>query len=386
MKWRFLNRNTTLWLLLFAFAIVVFILWNTNEFFVKFKEEERLKMEIWATAQSELMQSTLEQDLGDLPIQVLRKNSSTPMILQNKDGSIRSHNLPDKIAGDSLRLIRKMKTYADQNKPLELSYKGEYLATLYYGNSDVLTQLRYYPIALLLIVFLFGAVLYFFFMTNKMSEQNRLWTGMAKETAHQIGTPLTSLVGWSELLKNEDISPEIPAEINKDIERLQVITDRFSKIGSVPKLHTCDLVEETRRTWTYLEKRHSKLVRFHWQAQPMDLMLPLNPSLYSWSIENLVKNGIDAMKGKGDIFLDIKVNGTLAHITVRDTGSGIPKDIVKRIFHPGVTTKERGWGLGLSLVRRIVEEYHGGRIRVLQTGESGTTMQISLPFEKVPET
>lgn len=382
MKWRFLNRNTTLWLLLFAFAIVVFILWNTNEFFVKFKEEERLKMEIWATAQSELRRSNLEQDLGDLPIEVMRKNTSTPMILQNKDGSIRSHNLPEKIAKDSLRLIQKMKAYAVQNTPLELSYKGEYLATLYYGNSEVLTQLRYYPIALLLIVFLFGAVLYFFFMSNKMSEQNRLWTGMAKETAHQIGTPLTSLVGWAELLKNEDISPEIPTEINKDIERLQVITDRFSKIGSVPKLEHCDLVEETRKTWAYLEKRNSKLVRFHWHCEPSELFLPLNPSLYSWSIENLVKNGIDAMKGKGDIFLDIKLNSTMAHISIRDTGSGIPKDMVKRIFHPGVTTKERGWGLGLSLVRRIVEEYHGGRIRVLRTGESGTTMQISLPLYK----
>lgn len=381
MKWRYLSRNTTAWFLAFSFAIVVFIVWNTNEFFVKFKQEERLKMEIWATAQTDLLRSDLNRDLGDLHIAVMGKNTTTPMILLNRNGRIRANNLPDKIASDTARLRQMIARFEAQNPPLELTYKKEHLATLYYGNSEVLTKLQWYPIALTTIIILFGTVLYFFLKANKVSEQNRLWAGMAKETAHQIGTPLTSLVGWAELLSNEDISPEIPEEINKDIQRLQEITDRFSKIGSTPRLQERDLVAETRETWDYLADRH-KLVNFHWEAEIDSFTLPLNTALYSWSIENLVKNGIDAMKGKGDLYLQIHLHSGQAYISIRDTGSGISKEVAKRIFMPGVTTKERGWGLGLSLVKRIIEEYHNGKIRILQTSDRGTTMQISLPIRQ----
>jgi len=230
----------------------------------------------------------------------------------------------------------------------------------------------------MLIIFLFGAVIFFFFRTNKASEQNKLWAGMAKETAHQIGTPLTSLLGWNEHLKGENINPDITREIEKDIDRLQTITDRFSKIGSLPKLEELDVVSETRNAFDYLKRRSSKLVHFSFDTKIESFPVLLNSSLYNWTIENLVKNGIDAMKGKGHIAVEIVPMGKHVHILVSDTGSGIPKGSFQTIFNPGHTTKKRGWGMGLSLVKRIVEEYHDGKIKVISSSKEGTIMQIAL--------
>lgn len=365
-------------LMLTAFAIVSLILWNTNSFFKKFKEEERNKMEIWATAQSELLSSPENQELGNIYLKVLQNNTSTPMILVNADGSYKIHNMPDLSPEDTDRINIKIKTFRSENQPLKITYQGEELATLYYGNSEVLNKLKYYPIALLLIIFLFGAVIFFYFKTNRASEQNKLWAGMAKETAHQIGTPLTSLLGWNELLKAQSLHPEITEEIEKDISRLQNITERFSQIGSQPKLAPTDIVAETRAACEYLQRRNSKLVRFSFQSAAGSMTVLLNPSLYQWTIENLVKNGIDAMKGKGQISIEVIPKPPMVNILITDTGQGIPRNQWQRIFEPGVTTKKRGWGLGLSLVRRIVEDYHNGKIKVLSSGKEGTVMQLSL--------
>ena len=201
---------------------------------------------------------------------------------------------------------------------------------------------------------------------------------MAKETAHQIGTPLTSLLGWNELLKSEETNPEITKEIEKDISRLQTITERFSKIGSLPELNRLDIVEETKSAFDYLQRRSSKLIHFSFESKAENLPVLLNPQLYQWTIENLVKNGIDAMKGKGNIAIEVVPNGKVVHVLVSDTGHGIPRSDFQNIFNPGVTTKKRGWGLGLSLVKRIIEEYHKGRVKVLTSGKKGTVMQISL--------
>ncbi|RKN83164.1 sensor histidine kinase [Ulvibacterium marinum] len=372
------KRTPNLILLVSAFVIVSLILWNTNSFFKKFKEEERSKMEIWATAQSELLQSSEDMDLGNLTIKVLQNNSSTPMILVNKDGSIKTNNMPEDMVNDSIYLKGKIKKFQDENTPIFIDQQGEHLATLYYGNSEVLNKLKYYPIALLLIIFLFAAVIFFFFKTNKASEQNKLWAGMAKETAHQIGTPLSSLLGWNELLKNESINPDITLEIEKDISRLETITERFSKIGSLPELKPHDIVKETKDAFEYLKLRSSKLIHFSFDTKVDNISVLLNPSLYNWTIENLVKNGIDAMKGRGNIALEIIPDGKYVNILVADTGHGIPKSDYQTIFNPGVTSKKRGWGLGLSLVKRIVEEYHKGKIRVLSSNKEGTIMQISL--------
>ncbi len=376
------GKFSNAFLLISSFVIVSLILWNTNSFFRKFKEEERNKMEIWATAQSELLRSPENEDLGTLHLKVLQLNTTTPMILVNADGSVKVNNMPDFPVEDTTRLQREIADFESENSPIRIDYQGEHLATLYYGNSEVLNKLKYYPIALLLIIFLFGAVIFFFFKTNKVSEQNKLWAGMAKETAHQIGTPLTSLLGWNELLKEQALSPRITAEIEKDISRLQTITERFSQIGSMPRLEPHDIVQETKSAFEYLQARSSKLVHFSFHTGVESLTVLLNKSLYHWTIENLVKNGIDAMKGKGEISVDILPANTHVNILISDTGHGIPRKLFQEIFSPGYTTKKRGWGLGLSLVKRIVEEYHDGKIKVLSSGREGTVMQLSLRIQK----
>src|SRR5690606_25516845 len=334
------RKASKITLLVSSFVIVSLILWNTNSFFKKFKEEERLKMEIWATAQSELIQSPMDQELGNLTLKVMANNTSTPMILVNEQGSYKTHNIPmDKLA-DSSYIQKKIGQFQNENMPILIIQDGELLETLYYGNSEVLNKLKYYPLALMLIIFLFGTVIFFFFKTNKASEQNRLWAGMAKETAHQIGTPLTSLMGWNELLKTEHINPEVTMEIAKDIDRLQTITERFSKIGSIPELHPQDVVDQTKQAFEYLKKRSSKQVHFSFSSKVGQALVHLNGPLYHWSIENLVKNGIDAMKGKGQIAIEIEKKGQYVHILVSDTGHGIPKSDFQTIFSPGVTTKK----------------------------------------------
>lgn len=382
MKFNPKSKTASNFLIIGSFILVSLILWNTNSFFKTFKEEERLKMEIWATAQSEFLQSSENVELGNLHLRVFQNNTSTPMILINKDSSIRVNNIPKEKVADSVFIQKKLHEFQRENTPISVDQQGEHLATLYYGNSEVLNKLKYYPIALLLIIFLFGAVIYFLFKTNKSSEQNKLWAGMAKETAHQIGTPLSSLLGWNELLKMEQINPDITKEIEKDIARLETITNRFSKIGSLPKLDQMDIVKETEKAYEYLKRRSSKLIHFSFSSKIETLPVLLNSSLYNWTIENLVKNGIDAMRGKGTIAIEIIPNGKFVKILVADTGSGILKTNFTTIFNPGVTTKQRGWGLGLSLVKRIVEEYHNGKIKVLSSGKEGTIMQISLKVAK----
>jgi signal transduction histidine kinase len=202
---------------------------------------------------------------------------------------------------------------------------------------------------------------------------------MAKETAHQIGTPLSSLVGWTEILKSENVNPEYIQEIEKDIDRLRTITDRFSKIGSAPTLEVLDIVEVTESSFDYLKSRSSKLINFEINCPDTQIMVKLNAQLFSWTIENLVKNAIDAMKGKGKLVLSLEETDKNVLINISDTGKGIPKNQFKKIFEPGYTTKSRGWGLGLSLSKRIIEDYHNGKIKVLDSElDKGTTLQISL--------
>jgi signal transduction histidine kinase len=232
---------------------------------------------------------------------------------------------------------------------------------------------------LLLIIFLFIAVAYFFYRSAKNAEQNKLWTGMAKETAHQIGTPLSSLVGWTEILRSENVNPDYIKEIEKDVNRLQTITERFSKIGSVPTLKKTDIVQETLDSYDYLKARSSKLIDFEITTPNANIFVNLNAQLYSWTIENLVKNAIDAMKGKGELKIAIVEDGKYVKVTISDSGKGIPKHQFNKIFEPGFTSKKRGWGLGLSLSKRIIEDYHKGKIKVLQSEiGKGTTMLISL--------
>ncbi|SNR68189.1 PAS domain-containing sensor histidine kinase [Flavobacterium sp. ov086] len=373
------RRNTTRWIIVsISFLIISLILWNTYTFFQIFKNEERLKMNLWANAQKTLVNADENTDL-DLPLDILNNNTSVPVMLTMYDKVISSVNVPEEILADENKSMKYLKNLKSENEPIIIEFAPGRVQQVYYGNSALLNKLKYYPIALLLIIFLFGALIYNFYRSTKMATQNKLWAGMAKETAHQIGTPLSSLIGWVEILKTEEIDPSITSEIEKDIERLQTITDRFSKIGSVPVLEEHDIIIETLNTYKYLQSRFSKQVAFSYHAPEEPIFAMINPILHSWTIENLVKNAIDAMKGKGTLDLQIEQDVHHVKINVKDSGTGISKNQFKTIFEPGFTTKKRGWGLGLSLTKRIVEEYHRGKIKVLHSEIGrGTTFQISL--------
>ncbi|MDI5896704.1 sensor histidine kinase [Flavobacterium yafengii] len=372
------RRNTTRWVIIFAsFLIISLILWNTYTFFQIFKNEERLKMNLWAKAQKTLNNADENTDV-ELPLQIFSNNTSIPIIVTENDSIINTVNIDDAIVKNERKAKGFLSKLKSENEPIVIEYVPGKFQNLYYGNSALLNKLKYYPVALVLIIVLFGALVYNFYRSTKMATQNKLWAGMAKETAHQIGTPLSSLIGWVELLKSENVDESTTFEIEKDIERLQTITDRFSKIGSEPKLENKDIVAETFQSYDYLQSRFSKQIEFSFKAPKSPILVSLNPTLHSWTIENLVKNAIDAMKGKGQLALEIEQEGDSVKINVSDTGSGIQKSQFKSIFEPGFTTKKRGWGLGLSLTKRIVEEYHKGTIKVLNSEiGKGTTMQVS---------
>ena len=376
------RRISTRWVIIFAsFFIILLILWNTYTFFQIFKNEERLKMNLWAKAQKTLNNAGENTDV-ELPLLIFSNNTSIPIIVTENKRIINTVNIDDAIVKNERKAMVFLSKLKNENEPIVIEYVPGKFQNLYYGNSALLNKLKYYPLALVLIIVLFGALVYNFYRSTKIATQNKLWAGMAKETAHQIGTPLSSLIGWVELLKSENVDESTTFEIEKDIERLQTITDRFSKIGSEPKLENKDIVAETFQSFDYLQSRFSKQIEFSFQAPETPIWVSLNSTLHSWTIENLVKNAIDAMKGKGKLALQIALEGEAVKINVSDTGSGIQKNQFKNIFEPGFTTKKRGWGLGLSLSKRIVEEYHNGTIKVLNSEiGKGTTMQVS--FKKV---
>ena len=355
-------------------------MWNTFVFFNTLKENERTKMEIWGEAQHSI---GIEDEPSDLILKILQSNTTTPMLLYSHiEDSYTEKNIPEEEIDTPEKIQRLISQFSEEFESIDIDYEGEVLQTIYFGNSPIINKIKYYPAVLILIMLLFFAAIYFFFQTAKAAEQNKLWAGMAKETAHQIGTPLSSLVGWTELLKSENVDPDYILEMEKDIERLKTITERFSKVGSVPTMEKADVIAETQTTYDYLKSRSSKLINFSLDIPDTFLMVKLNPQLFSWTIENIVKNGIDAMKGKGDINIKITTNLKSVFIQISDTGKGINKRDYATIFNPGHTTKKRGWGLGLSLAKRIIEDYHKGKIRVLKSSPEGTTMEIALRLEK----
>lgn len=362
-----------------SLILVTLIIWNAVAFFQRIKEEERQKMNIWASAQVYLDQVDTETGL-DLYLAIINSNSSIPTILVDENGKIvDAINIPEEITASEQKLSRYLQELKGTNDPIEMDLGEGRVNRVFYGNSPMLNKLKYYPLVLILIIILFIAVIYFFYKTTKSSEQNKLWAGMAKETAHQIGTPLSSLIGWTEILKSENVKSAYITEIEKDVDRLKTITERFSKIGSSPTLEPEDIVEKTRESFEYLKARSSKLIKFKLDLPEEKILVNMNGQLYSWTIENLVRNAIDAMKGKGELEIKLKEDSKNVHIFVSDTGKGIPKSKYKQVFEPGYTTKKRGWGLGLSLARRIIEKYHRGRIRVLKSEiNKGTTIEILL--------
>ncbi len=374
------HQNALRWVVIAAsFAIVSFILWNTYDFFQHFKAEERIKMETWSLAQIDFLKRVDLDTNIDLPSHVLESNSTTPMIKANEDGTFEYNNIEENKVKDSTYIQNLILKFEKEYDPIKVMLDGKLNYTIYYGNSPLLKKLKYYPLSLVLIIFLFGTVIFLFYRSNKNATQNKLWSGMAKETAHQIGTPLSSLIGWTEILKSEHVNPDYIKEIEKDVDRLQTITERFSKIGSIPKLEPADIIKETINSYEYLKTRSSKLIEFEIITPSGDIPVNLNKQLYSWTIENLVKNAIDAMKGRGKLMVEISQLEDDVKVSVTDSGKGISKKMFTKIFEPGFTTKKRGWGLGLSLTKRIIEEFHHGKIKVLQSEiDKGTTIQIAL--------
>jgi two-component system, sporulation sensor kinase D len=375
----FKNRLYTRWFLLASsFVILTLILWNTYLLFQTFKTEERAKMEIWAEAYETINNADPETTDIELPSSIVIKNTTIPIVLANaRDSVINIANVDESVYAShesKLRLLNKLKS---ENNPIEISHPTEN-QFVYYGNSNLITKLKYYPLALIAILVLFGALVWSYFKTTKISAENRLWAGMAKETAHQIGTPLSSLLGWVEIMRLDEVDEMTVTEIEKDVHRLQTIADRFSKIGSETDLELLNIVEETRHSFEYLQSRSSKQIDFTFESNADIVQVWLNPVLHSWTIENLVKNAIDAIKGKGKVAVTIKYADPYLQIFVKDTGKGIEKSKFTKVFEPGYSTKKRGWGLGLSLTQRIVEMYHKGKIKVAQSEiGKGTTFVIT---------
>jgi len=338
-------------------------------------------MSVWAKAQEALDRDPAPEDADlDLILEILNNNTTIPIIHTDTDGEIAyTTNIDPGKLEDPERAEKLLASLKDENEPIIINLGNGEKQYIYYGNSPVLNSLKYYPIGLVLIGFLFIGVVYFFYTTTKNSEQNKLWAGMAKETAHQIGTPLSSLIGWTEILKQENVKESYITEMEKDITRLETITERFSKIGSAPILEKTNIVEATQNTYDYLRTRSSRLIEFSINTPEANIPVMLNRQLYSWTIENLVKNAIDAMRGKGKLSISIQEDQKWAHICITDTGKGLEKNKFKLIFEPGHTSKKRGWGLGLSLAKRIIEGYHHGRIKVAESEiNKGTTFKISL--------
>jgi len=389
-----LNKSALRWIIVIAaFLLVALILWNTNTFFKSFKQEERIKMEVLAEALKNMNSPDLDADIN-LETKIISSNNNIPMIITLEDGLIKAwfnldveegvHSYNDLSAKDRMYLSTQLAEMKKDNEPLAINReakKGPTTDYIYYTNSNLLNKLKYYPLALLLILCLFGIVIYLVFKSNKVAEQNKLWAGMAKETAHQIGTPLSSLLGWVEILRMDNTDETTVLEIEKDIERLNTIANRFSKIGSVPKLTRHNIVLETKKSFDYYASRSSKLIDYHFDTDENDkIYAMINQQLFTWVIENLVKNAIDAMEGKGTLRIKVQSKGVkFVQIQVKDTGKGIPKSSYKKIFEPGYTTKRRGWGLGLSLTKRIIEDYHKGKIQVEKSELGvGTTMSVIL--------
>jgi len=387
-KWKFA-------LIGFAFIIGISSLFVTNTLVKELKTEERKKIELWAQATKHLVSLTGEGDYS-LAIKVISENNNIPVILVDAcDSILENRNFQNVTKTDSFFInlgiitpqiidnkflrseLNEIKESGDE--PIEINIIGD-KQWIYYKDSALLYRLRYYPVYQLGFIGLFMFIAYFMFSASRRSEQNKVWAGMAKETAHQIGTPLSSLMAWTELLKEKEGTEQMVTEMEKDIKRLETITERFSKIGSKSELQKRDIVSLVSQSIEYLKARMPVNTEFDIQVPIKEIIIPLNSVLFEWVIENLVTNSVDAMKGKGKISVSITEDENKIVINISDTGDGIDRSIIKNIFKPGVTSKKRGWGLGLSLSKRIIEEYHKGSIFVMKSEKGkGTTFTIRLP-------
>ncbi|MET3880462.1 HAMP domain-containing sensor histidine kinase [Chitinophaga sp. OAE865] len=365
-----------------AVLIIGTTIWFVSNLSRNIQEEERKKVATWVEANRELLRAGSEANLN-LAVDIVTNNTTIPLILTDETGKILdSRNL------DSLRIIQdpnflrnELQAFKKQHPPfiMEVDSRQKLYNYIYYGDSLILRQIRYYPYIQLIVVTLFIAIVLFALSSTNRATQNQVWVGLAKETAHQLGTPLSSMEAWLEILRDNEANATIVTELSKDVDRLKLITDRFSKIGSVPKLEEKDIVAQIENMANYIRKRAPQKIVLTVHSAEEELPAMFSPPLFDWVVENLLKNALDAMEGKGKIDITIENHPTFITIDVADTGKGIPKLSFEKVFKPGFSTKKRGWGLGLSLAKRIIEEYHRGRLYVKSSEiNKGTTFRILL--------
>ena len=359
-------------------------LFITNVLVNDLSREERTKIQLWAEAIKELSQIT---DLADTTQnftiigEVLQNNTTVPVILTDEDDNILSYRniKPQRLDAkeEAQKLIAHMKS---AKEPIVVTLIDDSKNIVYYKDSSTLTLLTYYPYIQLIVIILFIVVSYYAFSHSRRAEQNRVWVGLAKETAHQLGTPTSSLLAWLELIRESDLHPELVANFEKDISRLEKIVDRFSKIGSTPALKSVDLIKVLNGTVDYLRNRVSSKIKIVKNFEPNEsILVPINEVLFEWVLENIIKNSVDAIQSSGEVSISVVDNTQVIFIDITDSGRGIPRSHFKTVFQPGYTTKSRGWGLGLTLSKRIVEVYHNGKLFVNNSEiDKGTTFRIVL--------
>jgi Histidine kinase-, DNA gyrase B-, and HSP90-like ATPase len=359
-------------MVLLAFAIVLACLWFTNKMVRDIASEEKQRISTFATAIKSLSNFEIGNEENNLATSIIESNKSIPAILTDSAGIIL-----DMINMPSTDQDKHLKQFKNLHQPIVVDITPKQY--IYYGESKLLRQVRFFPLVLMGIVTLFLGIILIAYRTSNLSIQNRVWVGMSKETAHQLGTPLSSLMGWMEYLRGNG-QEELANDMQKDVDRLQLVADRFSKIGSIPVLKEEDVQARILNVVEYMRKRASQKISIDFQTLPdQDVSILLNAALFDWVIENLIRNALDAMDGKGNILLTIENKPLSITIDVKDTGRGIHKKDISRVFKPGFTTKDRGWGLGLSLAKRIIVKYHYGELDVLKSEVGqGTTFRILL--------
>lgn len=373
MKWFKNFRNAKYVLIAVAAVIAVVSLWVSNLIVEDLKQEEERRMAVWASAMTSLINAEVGEDVS-LENEIITSNKTIPVVMLDKEGNIIAHN---NIQESKLeRVAAEMRT---SGKRIEVPLGEGVFYYIYYDDSATLVQLSYYPYIQLAVVVLFFVICFVAVLSSKRAEQNRVWVGLSKETAHQLGTPISSLMAWVEVLKAKYADDELLPEMERDVQRLQMVADRFSKIGSRTEPVPEDVSAVVGKAVEYMKRRSPSKVKYNLSFPDTPLSARLNVPLMEWVFENLCKNAIDAMEGSGDIFVVVADAGDKVMVDVTDTGKGIAKSRWKMIFEPGFTTKPRGWGLGLSLAKRIVEEFHKGRIYIKKSlPGKGTTFRIEL--------
>lgn len=374
-----------------AAAVVAMFLYFSSSLISDLQAQERQRMEIWAGATRELVASAMEERPGtdvDFLLGIIQQNTNIPVLLTDSEGNIldqRNFRLPAPDNSSDPRnteyLGRKLGELKSSPRRIEIDIAPGVVQYLYYEDSTLLRRMSVFPYIQLLVMLAFIAVVYFAVLSTKKAEQNKVWVGLSKETAHQLGTPISSLMAWMELLPEMGVDRDTVSELNKDVNRLGMIASRFSKIGSRPKMEICDLNETVGNAATYMSSRISPRITLGISLSGGRMDVSACAPLFEWVMENLIKNAVDAIGDNGSISVETHSEECLAVVEVSDSGKGIARKNFKTVFNPGFTTKSRGWGLGLTLAKRIVEQYHGGRIFVKDsTLGSGTTFRIELPL------